>query len=146
MEGRILLKTLTKKSIIQNGKNKGLTVSDLLRLKKIDLIYSYYHYDVLTFTDEILDELGIKPEDKIEKPGKAPEKFKYYADRNIFIAAKIAAKRSLGSSDDEKINSIARIIKQRSAKKKFNAKYKRLIEKEKLSFSKSALMRKNHGH
>jgi hypothetical protein len=147
MEGHILLKKLTEKSVIQAGKNKGLTVGDLLQIKKIDLIYSYFNYGALTFTDEILDKLTIYPEDRIEKPGKNPEKFKKYADRNMYIASKIIASKIVNENTAVKDpKAIAKIIRKNKQKAEFKAKYKRLIKKEKISFSKEALMRKNHGH
>ena len=83
----ILLKTLTEKSIIQDGKNKGIPVGELIIRKKTDLIYTYFHYANLTFTPDIIEKLKIKPEDIIAKPGKAPEKFEYYSKRNNFLAA-----------------------------------------------------------
>jgi hypothetical protein len=147
MEGHILLKKLTEKSVIQAGKNKGLTVGDVLQIRKIDLIYSYFNYDGLTFTDEILDKLKIYPEDRIQKPGKEPEKFKVYAERNIYIASKIIASKNINENttiQDPKI--IAGIVKKNRQKAAFRAKYKRLIETEKRSFSKARLQRKNHGY
>ena len=147
MEGHILLKKLTKKSVIQAGKNKGLTVGDLLQIRKIDLIYSYFNYGALTFTDEILDELHIYNEDRIQKPGKDPEKFKKYSDRNMAISSKYIAARNI--NENTKIqdpSKIANVVTNQRVKSNFRAKYKRLIEKEKRSFSKVSLQRKNQGH
>jgi hypothetical protein len=80
---RILLKKMTLKSVIQNGKNKGLLVGEVMKKCKIDLIYTYFNYSNLTFTDDILDMLYIKQEDRIAKPGKDADKFAIYRNRNI---------------------------------------------------------------
>jgi flavorubredoxin len=145
MEGAILLKTLTRKSIIADGKNKGLSVTDLLKNKKIDLIYSYFNYSGITFTDDVLDELNINSEDRLKKPGKDPEKYKKYVERNTYMYAKIIAKKVMKKGEDELQEAIEKIITNRN-KRRFKKKYKSLIEREKKTFSKVALMRKNHGH
>ncbi len=140
----ILLKTLTRKSIIQGGKNKGLAVADLLRKKKTDLIYSYFNYDGITFTDDILDELNIYLEDRIKKPGKDPDKYSKYAERNIYAAAKFTIINKTGVK--EGLETIIPAVLKNKAKSKYRAKYKALIEREKKTFSKGSMMRKNHGH
>ncbi len=145
MEGIVLLKTLTRKSIIADGKNKGLSVTDLLKNKKIDLIYSYFNYSGITFTDDVLDELNINSEDRLKKPGKDPEKYKKYAERNVYLYAKTVAKKVMKKGEDELQEAIEKIITNRN-KRRFKKKYKALIEREKKTFSKGALMRRNHGH
>jgi hypothetical protein len=135
----ILLKKLTPKSIIPAGKNKGLTVQDVLNKSKIDLIYSYFNYSKITFTDEVLDQLRINLEDRIEKPGKNPEIGLKYINRNIGARATFLI-------DKENINSkTLAAVKKSYAKSKFKARYKALIERERIQFSKSSLQRKNQG-
>ena len=52
------------------GKYATLTVGQVLDIhKKGYLVYLYYHCEAITFTPEILDELKILPEDRINKPG-----------------------------------------------------------------------------
>lgn len=137
----ILLRTLTRKSIIDGGKNKGLTVQEVLSKSKVDLIYSYFNYSNITFMDDILDELKIYPEDRIAKPGKDPEKFEKYKDRNL----RMFVKMKLGVKTIEETNGAYFAYKKNYTKAKFKARYKGLIERERKQFSKGAMQRRNHG-
>ena len=67
------LRKLTKKSRLGFGYNsiKHITIQDILIMNKHkDLIKIYYGLGKINFTDDILDELGISQEMRIEKPGK----------------------------------------------------------------------------
>ena len=67
----ILLRKLTKKSTLNFGKFKDYTVEHLFGMKKqIELTSIYFKLSTITFTDDILDELGITEEFRIEKPSK----------------------------------------------------------------------------
>jgi len=136
----ILLRTLTKKSVIQQGKNKGLLVGEVLKKCKLDLIYAYFNYANLSFTEDILEELNIKAEDKIQKPGKSPEKFEFYADRNIYLVAK--NKLRLQGKDDSQIavSGVKKCIK----KSRMKAKEIRFLMAERHIFSKGAMQWRNH--
>ena len=73
----ILKRILTRKSILGFGNYdvRDLSIQMLLDLRKYNvLICAYYNLDKIGFTDDILDELGITPEYRIEKPGKSEEK------------------------------------------------------------------------
>jgi hypothetical protein len=137
----VLLRTLTKKSIIQGGKHQGLQVADVLLRSKISLIYSYFNYSGISFTSDVLDELHIAEEDRIAKPGKDVEKFKKYEERNHYLAAKSQALKSYDLKD---INGgLVNVIKRKINKGKALAKYKGLIERERITYSKASLKAKN---
>ena len=73
----ILKRIVTRKSILGFGNYdvRDLSIQMLLDLRKYNvLICAYYNLDKIGFTDDILDELGITPEYRIEKPGKSEEK------------------------------------------------------------------------
>jgi len=73
----ILLRKLTKKSTLKFGKYKDYTVEHLFGMKKqIDLTSIYFKLSNITFVDEILDELGITENFRIEKPSKNEELYK----------------------------------------------------------------------
>jgi hypothetical protein len=75
----ILLRKLTKKSTLNFGKYKDYTVGHLLGMKKqIDLTSIYFKLSTISFTDEVLDELGIPEDYKIVKPGKNEELYKTF--------------------------------------------------------------------
>lgn len=85
----ILLRKMTKKSTINFGKFKECTVEQLFGMKKqIGLISMYFNLSTITFTDEILDELGITAEYRIDKPSTSREIY----DR--FIAIKYGKKQA----------------------------------------------------
>lgn len=70
----ILLRKLTKRSTLNFGKFKDYTVEHLFGMKKqIELTSIYFKLSTITFTDDILDELGITEEYRIQKPSKNVE-------------------------------------------------------------------------
>lgn len=65
----ILLRKLTKKSTLKFGKFKHYTVEHLFGMRKqVELTSIYFNLSTITFTDDILDELGITEEYRIIKP------------------------------------------------------------------------------
>lgn len=137
----VLLRTLTEKSVIPQGKNAGLKVGEVLDRNKISLIYSYFHYERITYTPDVLDKLRILEEDRITKPGKEPEKFKKYELRNHYLAAQTTARKTY---DDENLNTgIVKAVLKKLNKSKARAKYKALIERERIFYSKSTLKARN---
>jgi len=79
------LRKLTRKARLGFGYQeiKNITVQDILIMNKHkELIKIYFGLDKITFMDDILDELGITEEMRIEKPGKIRD----YAERDIAVA------------------------------------------------------------
>jgi len=64
-----LLRTLTKKSRFKHGPHKGTLVSVILSNSPHKLVSAYYFLEKISFNEEILTELGIPQEFRIEKPG-----------------------------------------------------------------------------
>lgn len=71
------LRTLTEKSKLGFGKNADLPIWKLLDhgSGKAYLCWVYYNASGITFTDEILDAINIRPDERIIKPGKNEELF-----------------------------------------------------------------------
>ena len=66
----VLLRTLTRKSKLGLGRDRNKTVQQLFdENKPIKLISPYYKLTTINFTEDILDELNISPEWRIDKPG-----------------------------------------------------------------------------
>lgn len=79
------LRTLTKKSKLGFGKSKNLTVLRMLELgKKIDLISAYYKLSSINYTKEVLDELNIKGDFVIVKPGTNKDVYYLFLEQNGF--------------------------------------------------------------
>lgn len=68
-----LLRTLTRKSIIGFGLYPDLSVMELMILNKMELAKMYYGLGKITFTDDILEDVGITDKFKIDKPSKGRE-------------------------------------------------------------------------
>ncbi|TXB65310.1 hypothetical protein FRY74_07770 [Vicingus serpentipes] len=79
------LRKLTRKSRLGFGYKeiKEIRIQDILIMNKHkELIKIYFGLDKITFMDDILDELGISEEMRIEKPGK----IKDLEERNKIVA------------------------------------------------------------
>ena len=79
----IILRKLTKKSKLNFGTYRENTVEHLIGMRKqLDLISSYFKLSNITFVDEILDELGITEEFRIEKPSTNVELYQKFLAEN----------------------------------------------------------------
>jgi hypothetical protein len=82
----ILKRTLTKKSVIGFGKYKKETVGKLLEMRlKRALVSMYYKMSSIDFTEDILMELGIVDEWKIDKPSIDNEKYILFIQQNNML-------------------------------------------------------------
>jgi len=133
-EEHIRLRTLTLKSKLGFGKYHDYTVKDII-IKEVNyLVWAYFNMDMISFMDDVLDEIDIPMEYRIEKPGKNVDMFKKYKDsRRVDF-------NSL--SEEEKLE----IIKKRSHNKKQHKIYninKRISNN--FNFSKGKMQNRNHG-
>lgn len=72
---------MARKSMFQEGRYAGLTVQDLINSgNKCFLRFVYYNYSMISFLPDILEEIGIKEEYKINKPGKDLGMFNFVRD------------------------------------------------------------------
>ena len=134
MESHVVLRKLTKKSVIDFGRHNGYKVNDLIRTGKTQyLIWMYFNCSNLSFVDELLDELNIKKEWRIVKPGTDKEMFK---KRSEYY-------RSLLPQEELDKMSYKRNKKHVKASK---SDLMALKAREKLLFSPKALKARNHGH
>ena len=77
IENKILLRKLSIKSTISglpNGYMENQPVSVLLNRFPKKLAFIYFTYEKISFTDEILEQLGIKGKYEIPKPSKNIQK------------------------------------------------------------------------
>ena len=84
MENKILLRKLSKKSIISGldgGYMENQPVSVLLKSFPKKLAFIYFRFEKISFTDDILEELGIKGKYEIPKPSSDRERqIDYFMD------------------------------------------------------------------
>ena len=136
----ILLRKLTKLSLIDQGKYKGFTVGEIMKLSKLYIIKSYFKYANITFTDDILDELRIRPEDRLVKPGKDEGKINFYTNRNLFLAASITSEK-YGTTDKGSVLSIKTSLRKQNAKASCNS----MLQRDRRAFSRRNMQARNHG-
>lgn len=80
----ILLRTLTRKSIIGFGNLKDLTVQNLIDMARHkELLNIYYFFRNIDFTEDIIQELKIDKIYKIDKKNKSDER--YIENSNNYI-------------------------------------------------------------
>lgn len=73
------LRTMTMKSVFDGGQLEGLSVAQALGLGRIKLLrYIYFHYERISFTEDILEILDIPLEFRISKPCKCLETYEKY--------------------------------------------------------------------
>lgn len=126
----VRLRTLAYKSILGFGKYHDFNVKSLVDTHKtVYLRWVYYNCDMISFLPDILDEIHIPNEYRIEKPGKNPE---LYVELNEKIWA------NLGGFTKFK-------QKQHRKKVKKGIKNHNLI-KDSRKYSKANLQARNHGH
>jgi len=68
----VLLRKLSRGSIIKdlpNGYGENQSVELLVKSHKNMIVKAYYCFEKVTFTDDILEEVGITEEWRIKKPG-----------------------------------------------------------------------------
>jgi len=66
----IRLRTMARKSVFDLGKFEGLSIQQILTLGHGYYVrFVYFKYDKISFQEDILEEVGITKEFRIEKPG-----------------------------------------------------------------------------
>jgi hypothetical protein len=129
-----VLRTLTRKSVIGFGKYQDLTVQNVIDTISVShLIRMYYNLGKISFTEDVLNEIGVFEEIRINKPGKL---IKEEAEKKISIALTNYYK------DKD-------ILKEKSLQKR--RKKANIVDKEMQSraidnklYNKNSLMSKNH--
>ena len=121
----VLLRTLTKKSVLWFGKHNGLKVQQVIDLQLgTYLRWVYYNFTGITFTEDILEELTITENRKIQKPGIAPERHIEVMEEN---------RKSLHYQSKGHMNRICKIRSNSKLMKTYNS----------VNFSKSQLQAVN---
>jgi hypothetical protein len=89
----IRLRTMTMLSKFNEGTYVNNTVSEVMQINRRYLIWSYYNVEKLSFTDDVLEDLGV---DRIEKPGISKLKPKHKEVLYCDIKKKIVALKIQG--------------------------------------------------
>lgn len=125
----VLLRKLSRRSVMGFGKKHDAMVQNLLDLKNYKYLrWCYYNCSMITFMDDILDEIGVREDERISKPGNNPEMF-------LSIQEKI----------DNSVCGLEKVklVNKTKSREKGERVSKRV--KENFKFSKKNLQSKNHG-
>jgi t-SNARE complex subunit (syntaxin) len=77
------LRTMTKKSKMGFGKYKDKTVQEMIDLRRtLDLISAYYKLTSINYQEDILTELKITEQYRIEKPSANKEMYYKFLNEN----------------------------------------------------------------
>lgn len=139
----VRLRTMTEKSVFQIGKYEGLSVHQVLSLNRDYLAYAYYHYEGISFCNEILELLGITEDLRIPKPSRNEEKFNDYKRKKFHELVESCKKD--GSS-----NRLAYIKAKRiTSKRAKNEVFRKICTDKTIRMEKSSklsMARYNQGH
>lgn len=84
---RVILRKLSRKSTLNFGKYADYTVDQVLTQNPIDginyLIWIYYNSSNISFIEDVLIQLGITADNRIDKPGKVHDKKTFYKYRSL---------------------------------------------------------------
>ena len=137
----LLLRTLTRKSILGFGLYKDLTVQNMLDMcKQRELLNIYYTCRNIDLNQDVKDELCISGEREINK--REYKEYRYIEDQGFFI--RMCLKHIIDKKDESQKN------RELGLKRKFKFENRRrLNQKERWTkttiHSKGALQAKNHG-
>ncbi len=127
--GTTLLRTLSRKSQLKFGIYCDNTVEECLTFKRFNYLrWVYFNCDMISFMDDILDELSITEKYRIKKPSKCPEKYQELVDEK-----------------QSKIVGISKKIQKQRQKKMDKIKYSKIRKMGSNFYTKDSLRAKNHG-
>jgi hypothetical protein len=134
MSDVVLLRKLTRKSILKFGQHSDLTVQEIINLnRKKYLRWVYFNCSNIDFMEDVLDEIKVLPDFRISKPSKKPE---LHYELNDFIFD------SLDDDFKEKVLTRKNEISKKAIKGKAISKMKQHQNK----YKKDYLRRKNQGN
>lgn len=140
----VLLRTLSRKSVLDFGQYQGRTVQQCIDLGNTRYLrWVYYNCSKISFFPDILDEIGITEEWRIEKAGKDPEKGKLLDDEK----EKNYKNHLRRLSDTDPLEAIKHSRKfEARIRRQSNRRLMQFERSDTKEFSKGAMQRRNHGH
>ena len=101
------MRKLARKSRLGFGYQdiKSITIQDIMTMNKHkELIKIYFGLDKITFMDDILDELGITEDMRIEKPGKIRD----YEERDLKVRKAVTTVKNRKKPEIEAFRKVAK--------------------------------------
>lgn len=127
------LRVMTRKSIIGFGRYPDYRIDDFFKMYKTwDLVSMYYKLSAVSFSDDVLNDLMITEERRIEKPGISPDAYREHAEAILLdMKAEQNEKEIMGLASSRKKcnriwgNAITNQIHNKQRNKNRNQGYKR---------------------
>lgn len=140
----IRLRVMARKSVFTSGKYENYSVQQVIDLKGYRyLIWCYFNQSNISFLPDILDELRIPEELRIEKPGIDFEKGKLMEEmQNKRFNAKLHAI----SVENPAKGCIMYRTHLKNAKIYAKDRYRSALNYDNTYFSKGSMQARNHGH
>ena len=144
MSEALRLRTMARKSVFNIGKWEGYSVQQVLDLKGYNsLRWYYYNCSMISFLPDILDEIGITDEWRIQKPSVDPARGEELQDKIAKRYNGIMA--AISKNDPKKACAIYSRYKKNCGTSRRD-KYYSAMNEDRQYFSKGAMQRRNHGH
>jgi hypothetical protein len=135
----LLMRTVTRKSIIGFGDYKDLSFGNLIDMQKYsEVLGIYYHFRNIDFCQELKDELFITKAREVDKKDKENYRYLPHYGTFIYAAIKDIFEHSQTKSQDNKM-----FLGIRSSEDKFIRNKKSILEFKNLS--RKRLQLKNQG-
>ena len=99
----VLLRTLTRKSRFGVWNRVGTVQNELECGGKRQLVAAYFKLTTINYVDDVLDELGITSEWRIEKPGANKDLYYKFLKANNW-SRELTSKKRRGGAADKLIN------------------------------------------
>jgi len=99
----VLLRTLTRKSRFGVWNRVGTVQRELECGGKRQLVAAYFNLTTINYVDDVLDELGITSEWRIEKPGANKDLYYKFLKANNW-SRELTSKKRRGGAADKLIN------------------------------------------
>lgn len=126
----VLLRKLTRKSMLKFGQYRDNTVQECLTFHRYNYLrWVYFNSSMITFMDDILEEIGITEDWRIEKPG-------IDENKHQMLCAEL----------EKKMHGLTKHIRHKKMKKDQRINHLIIEKQGSDKFTKDALRRKNHGH
>ena len=144
MAEALRLRTMARKSVFYGGRYDGLSVQQMLDMKKYGTLrWYYFHCSMISYLPDILDELHITERYRIDKPGTDPS---MYEELQEAQEKRFKSKLATISTDDPA--RACAIYKHRKRREVARARdrVRQEMNSDRVFYSKANMQRRNHGH
>lgn len=144
MNETLRLRTMARKSVFYGGRYEGLSVQQMLDMRRYGALrWYYFHCSMISYLPDILDELHISEKYRIDKPGTDPAMYEELQE-----AQEKRFNSKLATISEDNPTRACAIYKQRKRKEVARARdrVRQEMNSDRVFYSKANMQRRNHGH